>query len=117
MLVDIGAMTISPSDNITESVGKSFILECSVDIVTNPLPQNVPSPTFEWLYGPSNASLPSGVIMSDVTNSSNTYTSTLKFFPLRESHAGVYTCQLGGNERLAVNTIVSVNPGKNLSTV
>ena len=41
--------------------------------------------------------------------SGNTYTSTLQFSPLRESHAGMYTCRLGGNARLASSTTITVN--------
>ena len=104
-------MTISPSGpNHARIAGEtSFTLECSATITPNPLPDNVPSPKFEWFYGPNNMSLPFNVTMSDVTNNSSTYTSTLEFSPLRESHAGMYTCRLGGNERLAANTNITVN--------
>ena len=71
----------------------------------------MPSPTFEWFYGPnSNASLPSGVNPSaTVLMSGNIYSSTLQFSPtLNESHAGMYTCRLGAG-RLVNSTIVSVD--------
>ena len=106
-------MTITPSVPGTETAGKIFTLNCSVDITPNPLPEDVPSPSFEWFFGPTNTSLPSGVTVSDVINCSNTYTSTLQFSPLRESHAGMYTCRLGANERLAANTSITVN-GKSI---
>ena len=106
--VDISAVTISPSGPSTGTAGETFTLECSADIMTQ---SDSPPPTFEWFVGPTNTtSLPLGVTVSDVTNSGNTYTSTLQFSPLRESHPGMYTCRLGGNARLAVNTmIVTVN--------
>ena len=88
------------------------MLECSVDITTDPLPQNVPFPTFEWFFDSTNTSLPSGVTVSDVTNSGNTYTSILQFSPLLVSHTGMYTCRFGDNRRLAANTMITVNPGK-----
>ena len=104
--VDISAVIISPSGPITGTAGETFTLECSADIMTQ---SDSPSPTYEWFFGLTNTSLPSGVTVSNVTNSSNIYTSTLQFSPLQESHAGVYTCRLGGNERLAISTVVTVN--------
>ena len=99
-------MTISPSGPSTGTAGETFTLECLADIMTQ---SDSPSPNFEWFFGPTNTSLPSGMTVSDVTVSGNTYTSTLQFSPLGESHAGMYTCRLGGNARLAVNTMITVN--------
>ena len=84
-------MTISPSGpNHARIAGEtSFILKCSSTITPNPLPDNVSSPKFEWFFGPTNTSLPSGVTVSNVTNSGNTYTSTLQFPLLQESLAGM----------------------------
>ena len=94
--------------NATRIAGEiNFTLQCSACIMS-PLLDNVPVPTFEWFFGPDNSSLPSGVTISNVTNSSNTYTSTLQFSTLSESHSGLYTCRLGGNERLAANTNITV---------
>ena len=107
-------MAISPSDSSARIVGQDFTLECPVDISPNPLPDNVPSPSFEWFFGPTNTSLPSGVMVSDVPNSGNTYTSTLQFSPLLVSHAGMYTCRLGGNARLAANTMINVQSKQNI---
>ena len=104
--VDISAVIISPSGPITGTAGETFTLECSADIMTQ---SDSPSPTYEWFFGLTNTSLPSGVTVSNVTNSGNTYTSILQFSPLQESHAGMYTCRLGGNARLAVNTMITVN--------
>ena len=108
-------MTISPSDSNARTVGENFAPECSVDISPNPLPDNVPSPSFEWFFGPTNSPLPSGVTVSDVTNSGNTYTSTLQFSQLLASHAGMYTCRLGGNARLAANTLINVQSKQNIN--
>ena len=108
--MDIGAVSVSPAGTVTRLVGESFNLQCSVDI-TNPLPENVPTPSFEWFFGSNNASLPtrSDVTVSLVISSGNTYTSTLQFSPLQESHAGMYTCRLGGNARLASIAMITVN--------
>ena len=107
--MNISEVFISTADSTTGCAGKIFTLECSADVTPIPLPQNVPLPHFEWFFGPTNTSVPSGVTVSDVTNSGNTYTSTLQFSPLRESHTGTYTCQLGGNERLTATTYLDVN--------
>ena len=105
-----GQVTISPSG--PGIAGNSFTLRCSATLTEPiPLPSNVPSPTFEWFYGPnSNASLPSGVNPSaTVLMRSNIYSSTLQFSPtLNESHAGMYTCRLGAG-RLVNSTIVSAD--------
>ena len=109
--VHFDQIILSPSGpSIT---GRIFSLKCSATLVSPvPLPSDVPSPTFEWFYGPhSNASLPSGVISTPTATSKNcfTYSSTLLFLPtLNESHAGNYTCRLGPG-RLASSTEVSVD--------
>ena len=101
-------VTISPSGPVI--AGNSFTLTCSA-ILIDPivLPSDVPSPTFEWFYGPHDASLPSGVTPSatDLTRG-NVYSSTLFFPSLNESHAGMYTCRLGAG-RLVNSTVVSVD--------
>ena len=106
--MDIGEVVLNQSGfNTTRIAGEiNFTLACSAYIRT--LPENVSLPKFEWFFGPDNSSFPIGFIVSNVTNSSNTYTSTLKFSALSESHSGLYTCRLGGNERLAANTNISV---------
>ena len=105
--VDIGAVTISPSDSNT--AGEDFSLVCSADIVTQ---DDTPSPHFQWFFGPNNNSLP---FRTPITNNSrNTYTSTLYFSPLSQSHAGMYTCRLGGNARLAARATLTVNVGMSL---
>ena len=103
-------MTISPGTSVIRDAGENLNLECSVEITPNPLPQNVPSPTIDWFFGPNNASLPSGVTpVATVMGSGNTYSSTLQFSPLQQSHTGMYTCRLGSNARLAVSAMITVN--------
>ncbi len=109
-------VTISASGPST--AGSIFWLTCSA-ILVDPLhlPSNVPSPAFEWFYGPhGNAPLPSGVTPSaTVRMSGNIYTSILQFSPaLYESHAGMYTCRLGAGS-LMNSKVVSVN-GKRANT-
>lgn len=102
ILVDVGDLTFSPSGPIIKHTGETFTLKCSVDISPYPLPQNVPFPILEF-FGPTNTSLS----MSDVTNIRNIYASTLHFFSLQESHAGMYACQLGKNKNLAASIRIS----------
>ena len=76
------------------------------------LPSDVPMPIFQWSFGDS-TSLPSGVtamptVMSSSNSTSKTYTSTLQFPPLSQSHAGMYTCRLGAG-RLVNSVVVTVN--------
>ena len=92
------SVAISSSGSTT--AGETYSLSCSATLVPNrnpPLPDpNIPLPTFEWFYGPnSDAPLPSGLTPSATVFSSNTFTSTLQFSPLSQSHAGNYTCRLG----------------------
>ena len=88
----------------------NFKLECSAVITPNPLPFNVPHPTFEWFFGTNNSSLPYyGISVSSVSRSGNNYKSSLQFSPLSQSHAGMYTCRLGGNALLAARTTLTVN--------
>ena len=97
-------------------IGESYSLTCTVILVDPvPLPSDVPPPTFEWFFGLNGSiSLSSGVIpMANVTASSNnsiniTYTSTLEFSPLIQSHAGMYTCRLGAGS-LINSIVVTVN--------
>ena len=113
--MNIGAVSIYPLGQVNERVGKNLTLECSVSISTSPLPIRVPDPHFEWLFGPNNASLPIGVVVTitEVRNDEGVYASTLQFFPLRESHQGNYICRVGNNTMLAasveVSTCMSIN--------
>ena len=102
-------MTIISSVS-TESFGQIFSLLCSVDIFNDIEELSVPPPTFKWFFGPNgNASLPSGVAVSTIMSNSTTYTSTLLFSPPKVSHAGTYTCRLGGNPRLEANATITVS--------
>ena len=114
--VNFGAnetVSILSSSTGSSTAGKIYSLMCSATLHPDsiPLPDNVPSPTFEWFFGPNgNASLPSGVTpMATTFNNVDTYTSTLQFSPLSQStHAGMYTCRLGVG-RLQKSTMVTVN--------
>ena len=108
---EIDPVTISSSGSST--VGETYSLTCSATLFAPiPLPPNVPSPTFQWSFCPLNVdlSLPSGVFPMGTTSSNNstsiTYTSTLQFSPLSQSHTGNYTCQLGAG-RLMNSAIVT----------
>ena len=99
-------MSLSPSGLVIGTAGTSFSLKCSANIVVQP---DSPAPSFEWFYGPTNTSLLSDVTMSNVTTEDNTYTSILQFSSLSLDHTGMYTCRLGGNRRLAANTMLIVH--------
>ena len=101
-------MSISPSTPTTVTVGQSVYLQCSVDITPHPLPAGTSTPEFEWLFGQTF----NQPLTSITTNSGSTYTSTLQLTSVSESDGGMYTCRLRGNHRTAVNTTVSVEPGK-----
>ena len=100
---DIDPVTISPSTGSTATTAgqRHYSLTCSVTLFEPShldLTSGVPSPNFQWSF--DGTSLPSGVTaMPTVMNSSNstseTYTSTLQFSPLSQSHAGMYTCRVG----------------------
>ena len=103
-------MVIEPfGSSVTSTAGMNFTLECSAVITPNPLPFTVPYPSFEWFFGTNNFSLPSGISISSVSRSGNNYKSSLQFSPLNQSHAGMYTCRLGGNPLLAARTMLIVN--------
>ena len=103
-------VTISPS-GFTGTAGETYSLTCSTTLYPDsvPFPSDVPLPTFEWFFGPNNSSLPSGVTsMGTIFNDVDTFISTVQFSPLSQSHAGMYTCQLGPG-RLANSAMVTVN--------
>ena len=106
--VHTGNLTVSPFDPATKITGEMFSLVCSADIHPLPTHGHVQLSIFEWFF--DNSSLPSGATASDVIKSgTTTYTSTLKFSPLDETHTGVYTCQISYT---AVSTTITVK-GKN----
>ena len=91
--------------------GDNYSLTCSATLADPvPLPSNIPTPTFEWFFGPNgNTSLPSGVTpTATILGSGHTYTGNLQFSPLSQTHAGMYTCRLGVGI-LANSTTVLVN--------
>ena len=113
-------VTISPSTGSTATTAgqRDYSLTCSSTLFAPiPLPDNVPSPNFQWSFGGS-SSLPSGVtamptVMSSSNSTSETYTSTLQFSsPLSQSHAGMYTCRLGAG-RLMNSVEITVNGNNN----
>lgn len=102
------SVTISASGPST--AGETYSLMCSVTLFDS-LPSNVPTPYFEWFFGPNvNASLPSGVapMATVLDNDIATYTSILQFTPLSQYHEGMYTCRLGAGT-LASSAMINVN--------
>ena len=92
--------------------GESYVLTCSATLVDPvPLPSNIPTPNFEWFFGPNgDASLPSGAvsISTNYLQNSHIYTSSLQFSPLAQCHTGMYTCRLGAGI-LANSAMITVN--------
>ena len=104
-------VAISPSGSAI--AGEIYSLTCSATLFPNsnpPLPDpNIPSPTFEWFFGPNgNSPLPSGLTPTPTVLNGDTYTSTLQFSPLSQSHSGNYTCRLGAGS-LVNNAMLIVN--------
>ena len=95
------------------TAGEIYSLTCDAFLV-NPgtLPTGAPVPTFQWSF--ASASLPSGLTTPSTTSSVATnptritYTSTLQFSQLSQSHAGNYTCRLGAG-RLVNSATVTVD--------
>ena len=100
-------ITLSPPG--PSVAGDTVSLMCSVTLVDPvPLPTTIPCPSFEWFFGPNGtAPLPSGVT-ARANFSGYTFISTLEFPPLNESHAGMYTCQIGAG-MLANSLVISVD--------
>ncbi len=95
----------------SETTGATYALICSSTLADPiPIPTYIPSPTFHWYFGPTgDAPLPPGVTPMATTFSSlsYTYSSTLMFSPLSQSHAGTYTCRLGAGSLAANITIMN----------
>ena len=93
------------SQTCTKTIAEmNFYVSCSV--------RGAPTNTdvLEWLFAGS--TLPDDIIPMPQTETSGditTYTSTLVFPPLQLSHAGVYTCRVRGNERLAEQVTININ--------
>ena len=112
---NVDHVIIFPSTGSTATTAgqRDYSLTCSSTLFQPAsLPSGLPLPNFQWSFDGS-TSLPSGVtamstVMSSSNSTSETYTSTLQFSPLSQSHAGMYTCRLGP-ERLENNVMVTVN--------
>ena len=95
--IDHLSKPVSISSSGSAIAGESYSLTCSAILIDPvPLPSNIPTPNFEWLFGPNgDASLPFGVALPITVESENTFTSTLHFSILSQSNSGMYTCRLG----------------------
>ena len=102
--MDIGPVSITPSAPVTVTTGQAVNLQCSVAINPHPLPVGESTPVFEWFFGPTFNQL---LTPTTNTNSGSTYTSTYSITSAMESDEGMYTCRLRGNQRTAVNTMVT----------
>ena len=106
-------VTISPSTGSATAGQTGYSLTCSSTLFEpSSLPSDLPSPNFQWSFSGS-ASLPSGVTatttaMSSYNDTSETYTSTLQFSPLSQSHTGMYACRLGAG-RLVNSAMITVD--------
>ena len=107
------SVAISPSGHNT--AGETYLLICSATLRANrDIPSSdpdMPSPTFEWFFGPNgNDPLPSGLMqpVTEFNSFTRIYTSTLQFSPLSQSHTGNYTCRLGAGS-LVNSAMVTVN--------
>ena len=98
-IADESSLSVAISPSGSSTTGETYSLTCSATLSSRnpPLPDpNIPSPTFEWFFGPNgNAPLPSGLTPMTTTLNSGVYSSILEFSRLSQSHTGNYTCQLG----------------------
>ena len=104
------SVAISPSGSST--AGETYSVTCTATLDSRNLPltdPNIPSPTFQWYFGPDgNAPLPSDLSPAPTVLSSGTYTSTLQFSPLSQFHVGNYACRLGAGS-LANSAMITAN--------
>ena len=110
--VNFGTHHLSPvviSSTGSAIAGESYILTCSATLFDPvPLPSNIPTPNFEWFFGLNgNASVPFAAPTATTVQSGHTFSSTLQFPLLSQSHSGMYTCRLGVGH-LANSTTVNV---------
>jgi hypothetical protein len=108
-IVDIIAVSTSPNGSILEISQETFSLNCSIDLI---LPWGTLAPSLVWFFDSTNSSpeLPDGVTMSNTSKiDNNTYSRTLHFSPLLESHMGTYVCQIEGNNRQSTNTSIMIS--------
>ena len=100
-------MNIFPS---TAILGESFMLTCIIPYSRHQIV------TFEWFFGLNSSSLPSGVVVSNVTKRGSICISSLQFTSLLAFHIGLYTCQLGSDESVAATTTVTVEGVQHLAS-
>ena len=110
--------SVGPNHNIiNESFNHPFTLECCVTIDPYPLPQNIPLQDLNGsIYGLDMEPISEGsgvTVSSTAVRDGHTYSSSLNFSSLQESHTGLYTCRLGGNERLKASRMVPANTVEN----
>ena len=112
--IDYLSKPVTISSSSSAIAGESYSLTCSATLVDPvPLPSNIPTPNFEWFFGPNgDASLPSGVTLPVTVESGNTFTSTLHFSILSQSHSGTYACRLGAGS-LSNSTTINVQGSYN----
>ena len=106
-LVDIGEVYISQTAPIGLNAQEPFTLECSVEIFPDPLPHNISSPTFQWIFYNSSRSNFSTIIISNSTKNGSCY-STSQLLPLpQEFTSRTYTCNVMGNRELSASILIS----------
>ena len=103
--VDFTPISTSTPFNVRVTAGESISLPCYVDITPHPLPVGTSTPEFEWFFGPTS-------LTSTTYNNNSTYVSMYVIAKVRERDGGMYTCRLRGNHRMAVSTMVTVEPGE-----
>lgn len=119
--VDSSRPVITPSTQNTGTVGQLFSLTCSFHITSSyHVPNYTEPPTFEWTHSITNETIllpaTASVPPSNPTEAgaSGTYTSTLQFSPLLESHTGNYTCKVGGNGLLNASAVLNATGAPNI---
>ena len=106
----------SPQANGTTTAGEAgYSVGCVTTLVEpSPLPADMPTPTFQWFFGPNGSdSLPSGLTPPATITDNDTniisYISILDFPQLSQRlHAGMYTCRIGAG-RLSSTVTVDIN--------
>lgn len=105
-LVDIGEVNVSQTASITLNAQEAFTLECSVEIFPDPLPHNIPSPNFQWIFYKSSRSNYSTIISNATKNGS--HYSTRLLLPLPQEYISrMYTCNVMSNRELSASILIS----------
>ena len=88
------------------TLGLSYTLTCNVNVASGV----TGNPTVLWMRAGDSASITTGGGFTVSNTSTTSYTLTIN--PLRQSHAGRYTCQATvGGDTVTGSTIVNI-PGK-----